>query len=108
MIQVTNVFCVLYIYNGASAVFEYNKWLILLSVIQLSGGYCLYLQIFFSRLTSEEGEMWLTLFGLALISTQSFSQDGKESKSCDIKIYCLADCNIITESLFSVSQSPGS
>jgi hypothetical protein len=42
MNQLTNVFCVLFTCNGA-AIFDYNKRLILLSVIQLSGGHCIHI-----------------------------------------------------------------
>ncbi len=38
-----------------------------------------YFQLHFSRqFYNRGGRMWLALFGLALIATQSLSQDGKE------------------------------
>ncbi len=45
MIQLTDVFCVVLRYKWASTeISDYNKWLILLSVIPLSGGHCMTLQ----------------------------------------------------------------
>ena len=40
MIQLTDVFCVLFRYTMGPVVSDYNKRLILLSAIQLSGGHC--------------------------------------------------------------------
>ena len=41
MIQLTDVFCVLFRYIMGSPLSDYNKRLIQLSVIQLSGGHCI-------------------------------------------------------------------
>jgi len=41
MIQLTDVFCVLFRYTTVSLLSDYNKRLIQLSVIQLSGGHCI-------------------------------------------------------------------
>ncbi len=47
MIQLTDVFCVLTIgiYTIGLAIFDYKKWLILFSVILLSGGRCITIKI---------------------------------------------------------------
>jgi hypothetical protein len=42
MIHLTDVFCVLLRYYGASNISDYIKRLIQLSVIQLSGRYCIF------------------------------------------------------------------
>ena len=44
MIQLTDVFCVLFGYNGP-VIFDYNERLIMSSVIQLSGGHCITIMV---------------------------------------------------------------